>query len=188
LIVLGQDIRLDLHHARLTEAGSVGVRRPLSIIVRVIWRRHLTVLMVMAALVHLVIPTAVSVIVIKRMIAPRTLPVDPGFALTASANRAHRSISALAPGDLPTRRAAGAGFPHLDHRIGKDGGRRCSGAPARIADWRHPTSGNPATRQLLMIHDTRSRPSTQDTRSSRAPEGADSRRSRWFQVRFSFTG
>jgi hypothetical protein len=98
--------------------------------------------------VHVVVPVVVSVIMLMRVLTRRILPVDPGFALAASANRAHRSISALAPGELPTRRATGARFPHPENRTGSDEGPRLRESARAIAGCRIRTFVDTASMTL----------------------------------------
>jgi hypothetical protein len=108
--------------------------------VHIIGRTGLGMFLVMAACVvmpvHVVVPVVVSVIMLMRVLTRRILPVDPGFALAASANRAHRSISALAPGELPTRPATAARFPYPENRTGSDEGTRLREPSRAIAGCR----------------------------------------------------
>ena len=113
----------------------MGVRRALSVIMCVIGRMGL-VMFVMVVAVRVLVTLLVSVITITRVLAHRTLPLDPGFTLAASANRAHRSISALAPGEPPTRRATGVGFPQPGNRTGREDEGRTHASSRAIAGGR----------------------------------------------------
>jgi hypothetical protein len=69
LVVLGQDVRLDLHHARLAETGRVRARRPLAIVVGVL--------------------VGVVVMMMVVVIEGFTLTLDPDLPVTTPAYSTH---------------------------------------------------------------------------------------------------
>ncbi len=106
LVVLAQDILFDLHHARLTHAGCVGVRRTLTVVVMVTMGMLMVavflvmivgmIVIAMAMMVPMgmtVLMVMMMVVVIMSMVVTHLLTLDPGFTFAAAAYGTHQSTS-----------------------------------------------------------------------------------------------
>ena len=95
LIVLGEDVGLDLHHARLAEPGRMRMGRPLAVVVGVIAGMAVTMRMGTAVAVSvcmvMIVPVRMPAFVrmAVRMILRLVVAFYPRLALATSANRTH---------------------------------------------------------------------------------------------------